>query len=103
MLHVRLEHEATQMNVLYTPALERVPVLWKRCRVGKAKRAHQAPRPGGHGAQERAFAHPTSDSSRSKSALAPKRRPGMFTQRGETICDHLLDDVALDRPICGQR
>ena len=49
--------------------LERVPVVWKHCRVGKAKRAHQAPQPGGHGAQERAFAHPTSDSSRSKSAL----------------------------------
>ena len=32
-------------------------------RVGKAKRAHQGPPPGGHGVQERAFAHPTSDSS----------------------------------------
>jgi RelE toxin of RelE / RelB toxin-antitoxin system len=38
-------------------------------RVGKAKRAHQRPRPGGHGAQERAFAHPTRDSNRPKSAV----------------------------------
>src|SRR5262249_35250297 len=30
---------------------------------------HQKPQPGGHGAQERAFAHPTSDSTRLKSAL----------------------------------
>src|SRR5216684_1908485 len=35
-------------------------VIWKGRRVGKAKRAHQRPRPGGHGAQERAFANPTS-------------------------------------------
>jgi hypothetical protein len=28
----------------YTTAVERAPVIWKRCRVGKAKRAHQTPR-----------------------------------------------------------
>src|SRR5260370_4222624 len=49
--------------------LERVPVVWKRRRVGKAKRAHQRPQRGGHGAQERAFAHPTSDSNRPERAL----------------------------------
>jgi hypothetical protein len=46
--------------------LMRVPVIWKRRRVGKAKRAHQTPRIGGHGAQERTFAHPAI---RSKSAF----------------------------------
>jgi hypothetical protein len=39
--------------------------------VGKAKRAHQRLWSGGHGAQERAFAHPTNDSNRSKSAVVP--------------------------------
>jgi hypothetical protein len=41
-------------------SLMRVPVIWKHRRVGKAKRAHQTLWIGGHGAQERAFAHPTS-------------------------------------------
>ena len=39
--------------------------------MGKAKRAHQSPQAGGHGAQERAFAHPTNDAIGSKSALGP--------------------------------
>src|SRR5262249_27611431 len=40
--------------------------------LGKAKRAHLRAG-GGNGAQERAFAHPTSDSSRSKSAVISLR------------------------------
>jgi hypothetical protein len=51
-------------------ALEWIPVIWKRRRVGKAKRAHQGRSAVGTAREERAFAHPTSDSSRSKSALA---------------------------------
>src|SRR5215471_9060949 len=51
--------------------LERISVIWKPRRVGKAKRAHQSRRRGGHGARERAFAHPTSDSSRPERVLSP--------------------------------
>ena len=43
----------------------------RRCRVGKAKRAHQRPPPGGHGAQERAFAHPTRFSVAALRQLSP--------------------------------
>src|SRR5580704_11560064 len=50
--------------------LERIPVIWKRRRVGKAKRAHQGRGAVGTAREERAFAHPTSASGRSKSALA---------------------------------
>ena len=35
--------------------------------------------------------------------LVSKCRPGMTEQRGETICDHLFDDLALDRPVRGRR
>ena len=70
-----------------TSAPEQIPVISPRCRVGKAKRAHPAPSlpspasgggrgGGGHGAQERAFARPTSDSNRSPSALV--RLTGRF-------------------------
>jgi hypothetical protein len=67
--------------------LKRIPIIWKRRRLGEAKRAHQtpllggrrAPKPGMPGAQneaksatadfdERAIAHPISDSAHSKPA-----------------------------------
>src|SRR6202030_865806 len=58
--------------------LERIPVIWKHSRrVGKAKRAHQSRAPWAR-REERAFAHPTSDSSRSKSALT---KQNLFRER----------------------
>jgi hypothetical protein len=61
------------MELVRNVELERIPVVWKRSgRVGKAKRAHQS-RARWARREERAFAHPTSDSSRSKSALAVLR------------------------------
>src|SRR5580704_12352024 len=38
--------------------LKRIPVIWKRRRVGKAKRAHQGRSAVGTAREERAFAHP---------------------------------------------
>jgi len=55
--------------MLHCGLLGCVPLMWKRRRVGKAKRAHQRPQLGGHGAQKRDFAHPTRNCGRSKSAL----------------------------------
>jgi hypothetical protein len=57
--------------------LKRVSVKWKHRRVGKAKRAHQTDGVGGHGAQERAFAHPTRGSIRTKFALATRSAAGI--------------------------
>ena len=67
--------------------VERVLVLWEHCRVGKAKRAHQTPGSGGHGAQEHAFAHPTRDASRSKSALAYSLAAITVANAPATACD----------------
>src|SRR6516164_11632595 len=96
-----------------TSAPEQIPVISPRCRVGKAKRAHPAPSlpspasgggrgGGGHGAQERAFAHPTCDPSRSKSArawrfalvglaLLAAQQPAVAVQPDEILKDQALE------------
>jgi len=48
---------------------QRIPVIWKRRRVGKAKGAHRGQALVGTAREERAFAHPTSDSSRPGTAV----------------------------------
>ena len=65
--------------------------------MGKAKRAHQAPQPGGHGAQERAFAHPTCDSSRSESALV--RRRGGTRKHSPVLCCFVIATGIATAPI----
>ena len=54
--------------------LQRIPVIWKRRRVGKAKRAHRGQALVGTAREERAFAHPTSDSSRLETAVVERFR-----------------------------
>src|ERR1700730_14268634 len=94
LLRMRLERNSrvsVRGSVDHLITLERIPVVWeRRRRVGKAKRAHQSrarwagrtevglarlrhsnvSKSATTDFDERAFAHPTSDSKRSKSALA---------------------------------
>jgi len=44
LLHVMALRPVITANRANITAIERAPVIWKRCRVGKAKRAHQTRR-----------------------------------------------------------